>query len=259
MISLKPDSAPQMNPPKVRYIYRKSRLAPFFWRAGRLILRCLGVQDVHDWPCWFGELCGIDVPFPSGQPGRMAHILEKLRRAGNVPGAAAECGVYQGASLIPIAYQAKKIMPSKRIYAFDSFAGFDDSVMSAIDQSGEKSSRKSIGGFGNTSIALVRSKLRAFGLEKDVQVIPGFFEESLRHLPSERFAFVFLDCDLYESYQICLEFFYPRMNPGAVMVFDEYDDPAWPGARKAVDEFFLDKAEKPIVPKFPDRAYIVKV
>jgi len=55
---------------------------------------------------------------------------------------------------------------------------------------------------------------------------------------------VHLDCDLYESYRTCLEFFYPRLSMGAVVLFDEYNDPTWPGCNKAVDEFLADKKER---------------
>lgn len=53
-----------------------------------------------------------------------------------------------------------------------------------------------------------------------------------------------LDCDLYGSYKECLEFFYPRMNLGAIVLFDEYNDPPWPCCNQAVDEFLGDKPEK---------------
>ena len=41
-------------------------------------------------------------------------------------------------------------------------------------------------------------------------------------------------------------FFYPRMEEGAVMIFDDYGFTTCPGAKKAVDEFFTNKKEKPI-------------
>ena len=40
-----------------------------------------------------------------------------------------------------------------------------------------------------------------------------------------------------------LEFFYPRVTSGGVILFDEYNDPPWPGCNKAVDEFLADKPE----------------
>ena len=44
---------------------------------------------------------------------------------------------------------------------------------------------------------------------------------------------------------VCLDFFYPRMVPGGIILFDEYNDPAWPGANRAVDKFFANLPEQP--------------
>jgi len=36
------------------------------------------------------------------------------------------------------------------------------------------------------------------------------------------------------------------MVEGGVIVFDDYHAKKWPGATKAIDEFFLDKPEQPL-------------
>jgi O-methyltransferase len=55
-----------------------------------------------------------------------------------------------------------------------------------------------------------------------------------------------LDCDLLSSYITCLESFYPRMNQGGYILFDEYLDPIYTIAADAFDKFFEDKPKKPI-------------
>jgi hypothetical protein len=44
-----------------------------------------------------------------------------------------------------------------------------------------------------------------------------------------------------------MEFFYPRMEKGGIILFDEYNDPPWIGCNKAIDEFLEDKPESPIL------------
>ena len=34
------------------------------------------------------------------------------------------------------------------------------------------------------------------------------------------------------------------MSPGGIVLFDEYNDPPWPGCNLAIDEFLADKPEK---------------
>ena len=68
--------------------------------------------------------------------------------------------------------------------------------------------------------------------------LQGYFNETLKQFPNRSFSFVHLDCDAYLSYKVCMEFFYPRLSVGGIMLFDEYNDPAWPGCNKAIDEYF---------------------
>ena len=41
-------------------------------------------------------------------------------------------------------------------------------------------------------------------------------------------------------------FFYPRLNPGGIMICDDYGSAHCPGAKRATDEFFADKPERVI-------------
>ena len=56
-----------------------------------------------------------------------------------------------------------------------------------------------------------------------------------------------VDVDLYRPTLDACEYFYPRLVPGGVLLFDEYGFPAARGERDAVDEYFADKSESPIV------------
>ena len=74
-------------------------------------------------------------------------------------------------------------------------------------------------------------------------VIPRTFEE----LDSHSIAFAHIDVDLHAAVADCCRFIYPRIQNGGFMVFDDYGFPNCPGARKAVDDFFVDKIEIPLV------------
>jgi O-methyltransferase len=74
-------------------------------------------------------------------------------------------------------------------------------------------------------------------------LIPDTFGES----GDLRFAFSHVDVDIHKSVLDCCRFLYPRTAMGGVIVFDDYGFPSCPGARQAVDEFFADKPEYPLV------------
>src|SRR5262245_10402180 len=65
-------------------------------------------------------------------------------------------------------------------------------------------------------------------------------------LENNRYSFVHVDVDLYQSTLDCCEYFYTRLVPGGIMLFDEYGFPSARGEKDAVDEFFSDKPESPI-------------
>jgi hypothetical protein len=67
-----------------------------------------------------------------------------------------------------------------------------------------------------------------------------------------------IDVDLYQSTLDCCEYFYPRLVPGGILLFDEYGFAAARGEKDAVDQFFADKRESPIV-LLSGQAVVVKL
>lgn len=62
----------------------------------------------------------------------------------------------------------------------------------------------------------------------------------------EKLCFAHIDVDLYDSTKCAIEFVYPKLTSGGIVVFDDYGDLVSQGAKKATDEFFTDKKEKPV-------------
>ena len=90
----------------------------------------------------------------------------------------------------------------------------------------------------------LRRNLERFG--SAVEVHKGWIPEVLRAIEPRPFSFVHVDVDLYEPTRSSLEYFYPLMSPGAVLLCDDYGSTDCPGALKACDEFLSDKPEKMI-------------
>ncbi len=157
-----------------------------------------------------------------------------------VPGAFAELGVYKGLTARLIHHYA----PERTLHLFDTFAGFTE--RSAVPELRELGHTPKL--FSDTSLEQVR---RFIGAGATVHFHQGFFPESIPPgLGGETFAFVHLDADLFEPTLNGLRFFYPRMPRYGLLVIHDYN--AWPGARRAVDEFFADKPELPL--PMPDKS-----
>ena len=207
---------------------------------------------VESCPGWLATLHNLKVPgnvqpntyeSPAGS-SNIRIIFQLLEPALSLAGDVAECGVWQGSTLIPTGLFVRRRAPAKRLLGFDSFQGLDQTVSRDVALGGDDDPRKRVGGFSNTSYEAVEQRVRQFDLSGTVTLVRGYFQDALPRYADSRFCFVHLDCVIYESYRQCLEFFYPRMVTGGIILLDEYKDPPWPGCTQAVDEFVADKPEQ---------------
>jgi len=153
-------------------------------------------------------------------------IMMTARRSEKIPGDIAEVGAYQGASAKLIAHVAR----DKNIHLFDTFEGLPP--LSDIDKSAFHD------GDFVTNISDVSEYLSSFS---SITLYKGMFPDTAGPIFSKKFSFVHLDVDLYKSTKDSLEFFYPRMQKGGVIISHDYMTVK--GVKKAVDEFMLDKPE----------------
>lgn len=155
------------------------------------------------------------------------HSLAQAHR--DLPGDFAEVGCFQGASTRLIC-EAKGDKP---LYVFDTFEGLPKS--SAPDRGVHDEGQYAC------SLDSVRDYLKDY---KNVHFYKGFFPQTAGPIEDKKFSFVHCDVDLYESTLGCLNFFYPRLLPGAVLLSHDYSVLA--GVKTAFAEFLADKPEKPI-------------
>ena len=204
------------------------------------------------WPAWAANLYNIKVPrnvrpncrsAPSGG-ANINILLELMELVRPLTGDFAECGVFRGSTLISVALHARITDWRAKVIGFDSFAGFDDSILVDLELGGAEDTEKRRGGFDGTSLDYVAARVAALGLSDTIELKQGYFETTLPKSTERLYRLVHLDCDIYTSYKQCLDYFYPRMVRGGVILLDEYNDPPWPGCNQAVDEFLLGRAER---------------
>lgn len=159
-------------------------------------------------------------------------LYQYARHAARLPGDVAEVGVYKGGTARLLA----KVFEStgKTIHLFDTFSGMPPSDPS-------KDVHKE-GDYGDTSLESVRDYLHDC---KNIRFYKGLFPDASKPVIENTFCLVHIDVDIYRSAIDCCTFFYPRMEKGGIMIFDDYGIPDCPGIKMAVDEFFSDKSENP--------------
>jgi hypothetical protein len=169
---------------------------------------------------------------------RFLAMYEVFKLAMPVKGSVVECGVFRGFGLMAWAKLSAMLEPenlTRRIYGFDTFAGFPSLV--GRDQSPFADARP--GDLRADShdelIQLIREydRDRFLGHIPKVELIRGDITNTVPDFvvshPQLVVSLLYLDADLYEPTKIALETFLPRMPKGAVLAFDELDNPIWPG------------------------------
>jgi hypothetical protein len=166
--------------------------------------------------------------------------LRQLQQEG-IEGDFAELGVWKGNSAAILADYAAH--SGKRLFLFDTFTGFDQRDIVGVDQDHNLN-------FADTSIDYVRQTV---GHPEVTTYLPGFFPETIAdEVRNRTFALAHIDCDLYEPMKAALEFFYPRMPRGGMLILHDYASGSWLGATLAIDEFY--KATGEFISLWPDKS-----
>jgi len=174
------------------------------------------------------ERIRTEYPFAAEVPRVL--FLEKLGElfeAQAVPGCVAEAGVFQGG----FAREINRVFPAKRLYLFDTFAGFDTGDVQFEREHGY--SQREAGYYSAANEAQVLRDMPHPGL---CVIRKGYFPETAAGL-DETFCFVSLDFDLYRPMLAGLEYFVPRMAAGGVILVHDYFSMEYRGVKAAVEAF----------------------
>ena len=155
-----------------------------------------------------------------------------VKMAEKTEGDLAEVGSYRGGSA-KIICEAKGEKP---LYVFDTFDEGLPKPSLVDDLSSYSFLEMYQEGMYATPFENIKKILARY---PNVHIYKGLFPNTAEPIKNKKFAFVNLDVDLYESTLNCLQFFYPKLNKGAVLISHDYT--YIPGVRKAFDEFFEDK------------------
>ena len=141
--------------------------------------------------------------FPNARP-----LLDHAMACTPASGLVLEFGVFSGTSINHIANQ----MPERRVYGFDSFEGLPEDWRPGFPR-----------GAFNTTLPEVAA---------NVELIAGWFDATLPKFVADQdrapVALLHVDCDLYSSTRTIFNFLGERIQPGTIIVFDEYFNyPEW--------------------------------
>jgi hypothetical protein len=188
---------------------------------------------------------------PRQNLARFLARYEIFRLIKDVQGSVVECGVLFGGGLMSFAKISSILEPynfQRRIIGFDTFTGFPSINDKDLEGRPERKSAHlkkdgfaAAGAYEDIQRAIALYDISRFlNHFPKVDVVKGDFAETApRYLadhPHLVISCLYLDFDIYQPTRIALEHFLPRMPKGAVLVFDELNEEAFPGETIAVME-----------------------
>lgn len=138
-------------------------------------------------------------------------------------GALIEVGVWRGGTGCLIAAASG----GSPVYLCDTYKG--------VVNAGDMDTRYKGGEHSDTSIETVQKLVDSMGLPS-VHILSGIFPQETGHLVAETFRFVHLDLDVYTSTKESLDFIWPRLVSGGIVVFDDYGTHGCEGVTRLVNE-----------------------
>lgn len=141
-----------------------------------------------------------------------------------------EVGVYKGGGSYFLASLAKTMAKGTvEQFAVDTFEGHSAKDLPQGKEGGHVPTQ-----FNATGFEDVREYLSVF---PSIKVLAGRIQDVVPQLGSREFDLIHLDVDIYEPTLFSLEQFGNSMQPGGIIVVDDYGFKTCPGVRKAVEEY----------------------
>jgi O-methyltransferase len=169
---------------------------------------------------------------------RFFALERAARQVAQVPGNACEVGCFRGLSayIAAAAFRDMRETMGKKLtfHICDSFEGLSEPTVKDAALGDEPAGRAKAHDY-RCSEADVRAHLAQFDF---IEFHKGWIPAPVEKIENERFCYTHVDVDLAEPTRDSIEFLWPRLNPGGVMVLDDYGVMSYPGAKRAIDAFF---------------------
>lgn len=234
-------------------------------RAGYDVIRSASrVSVANGFPPDFDQatidLCTRVAPYTLTGPERIAALREAVRYvvANGLPGAIAECGVWRGGSMMAAALTLCELGCTDRdLYLYDTFGwvprpderDVDIKGRSALEmwESNARAGRVTANpAYSYLPLDKVRELLHETGYPPErLHFVVGLVEETIPDQAPPQIALLRLDTDHYRSTAHELRHLYPRVTERGIVIIDDYGE--FRGARDAVDEYFAQRREVPLL------------
>ncbi|HQW83915.1 MAG TPA: TylF/MycF/NovP-related O-methyltransferase [Ferruginibacter sp.] len=163
-----------------------------------------------------------------------------------------EVGVWRGGTAGIMARQLNILKSNANLYLADTFEG--------VAKAGEQDSFYTGGEHKDTSRHIVEDVLKNKSGYAHYKILKGIFPEDTadKILVSEQFGLCHIDVDVYSSAKDIVEWVWPKLITGGIVVFDDYGFHSCTGVTKLVEEYRSYK-DRQIIHNLNGHALMIKI
>lgn len=220
------------------------------------------------------KLGGVSVSRHNRMLDRYAQLFEKYRSYTMIPeglfiqnldlcnafshleGDFVECGVWRGGMSAAI---VELLGPQRHAHLFDSFEGLppakDIDGKEAIAWQQDTSAPNY---YDNCAAEekFARDAMKAAAHQK-YTIYKGWFDQTLKNYNARPIAVLRLDGDWYDSIKVCLDYLFPLVVEGGIVILDDYN--TWDGCTRAVHDYLAERKSPSRIHEWNNRIpYIIK-
>jgi Methyltransferase domain len=181
-------------------------------------------------------------------------LYELYKKTMGIAGHIADVGVYKGASALLFSKLVQIFEPESLtlVHGFDWFKGTQASEEDSLQMTGAYcESEKRLRDLVTLQKLDNVLKIHCLDIANDID---SFFDR----YPYMRFKLVFLDSGTYDVVSSAIKAFWPRLTPGGLLVFDQFNHEVAPGETRAVAELLPNEKVETLPNSWMPNAYIQK-
>ena len=160
---------------------------------------------------------------------RCYELWTLLGQCKDIEGDVLEVGLWRGGTSGIICKRFSQINDKKQIFLCDTFTG--------VVKATSKDSEYYGGEHADTSEEMVESLLGQLETNNYIILKGTFPDETASYVKSNKFSFVHIDVDVYQSAKDILNWVWPKLSVGAIVVFDDYGFNSCGGITELVNEY----------------------
>jgi len=176
----------------------------------------------------FLECHALIKPFTLVDHLRCYELWHLLGQTEGLEGDILEVGAWRGGTGGLLASRARDLEFSSTVFLCDTFTG--------VVKTGKEDKSYSGGEHSDTSVPVVEGLMKRLKVD-NVSILRGIFPEDTGDSIADRtFRFCHIDVDVYQSGKGVLDWVWPRLAIGAIVVFDDFGFPSTRGIAQLVHE-----------------------